>query len=152
MKKREKNSDYYYLSNKKMIEAVFSSRVSLLAFYSSEKVLSAQVCSLACASITNGSLTEDKDKAGSAKVNKSGHVKKITVTTNNRIQAGFTEFSPAKEGEALDTKQLTNRMHKLIRKIQTSLECSKRFIPPQTDRMIHFYSILGCSESKVIFK
>ena len=28
----------YYLSNGKMIEVVFSSRVSLLAFYSSEKV------------------------------------------------------------------------------------------------------------------
>ena len=32
-----------------------------------------------------GSLTEDKDKAGSAKVNESGHVKKVTITTNNRI-------------------------------------------------------------------
>ena len=50
--KRKKNSDYYYLSNRKMIEVVFSSRVSLLVFYSSEKVLSAQVCSLACVSIT----------------------------------------------------------------------------------------------------
>ena len=29
----EENSDYYYLSNRKMIEVVFSSRVSLLAFY-----------------------------------------------------------------------------------------------------------------------
>ena len=62
MKKGKKNSDYYYLSNRKMIEVVFSSRVSLLAFYSSQKVLSTQVCSLACASITNGSLTEDKIK------------------------------------------------------------------------------------------
>ena len=32
----EENSDYYYLSNRKMIEAVFSSRVSLLAFYFQE--------------------------------------------------------------------------------------------------------------------
>ena len=32
MKKGKKNSDYYYLSNRKMIEVVFSSRVSLLAF------------------------------------------------------------------------------------------------------------------------
>ena len=31
-KLKEKNSDYYYLSNRKMIEVVFSSRVSLLAF------------------------------------------------------------------------------------------------------------------------
>ena len=29
----EKNSDYYYLRNRKMIEVVFSSQVSLLAFY-----------------------------------------------------------------------------------------------------------------------
>ena len=34
----KKNSDYYYLSNRKMIDIVFSSPVSLLAFYSSEKV------------------------------------------------------------------------------------------------------------------
>ena len=31
--KSEENSDYYYLSNRKMIEVVFSSRVSLLIFY-----------------------------------------------------------------------------------------------------------------------
>ena len=29
----KKNSDYYYLRNRKMIEVVFSSQVSLLAFY-----------------------------------------------------------------------------------------------------------------------
>ena len=58
-----------------MIEVVISSPESLLAFYSSAKVLSTQVCSLACVSIGVRSLTEDKDKAGSAKVNKSGHVK-----------------------------------------------------------------------------
>ena len=29
----KKHSDYYYLSNKEMIKVVFSSRVSLLAFY-----------------------------------------------------------------------------------------------------------------------
>ena len=34
--KSEENSDYYYLSNRKMIEVVFSSRVSLLAFYFQE--------------------------------------------------------------------------------------------------------------------
>ena len=50
--KRKKNSDYYYLSNRKVIEVVCSSRISLLAFYSSEEVLSAQVCSLASVSIT----------------------------------------------------------------------------------------------------
>ena len=63
-----KSCDYYYLSNRTevMIEVVFSSRVSLLAFCS-EQFLSAQVCSLACLRITWGSLTEDK-------INKSGYV------------------------------------------------------------------------------
>ena len=31
-------------------------------------------------------------------------------------------------------------------------KCSKRFIPPPTDGMICFYTNIGCSESKVIFK
>ena len=53
MKKEKKiYSDYYYLSNRKVMEVVWSSRISLLAFYSSEEVLSAQVCSLASVSIT----------------------------------------------------------------------------------------------------
>ena len=47
MKKEKKYSDYYYLSNRKVIEVVCSFRISLLAFYSSDEVLSAQVCSLA---------------------------------------------------------------------------------------------------------
>ena len=50
--KRKKNSDYYYLSNRKVIEIVCSSPISLLAFYSSEEVLSTQVCSLGSISIT----------------------------------------------------------------------------------------------------
>ena len=37
MKKGKKNSDCYYLSNRKMIEVVFSSRVSLLVFSLDEK-------------------------------------------------------------------------------------------------------------------
>ena len=58
--KSEENSDYYYLSNRKMIEVVFSSRVSLLWFTGllfPRKFYGAQ----------NGSLREEKDKAGSAK-------------------------------------------------------------------------------------
>ena len=52
-----------------MIEEVFSSRVSLLAFSIREIFIkSAQFCSLSCVSFHDGSLTEDKDKAGSAKV------------------------------------------------------------------------------------
>ena len=87
-KKKKENSDYYHLSNRKMIDVVFFSLVSLLAFHSSEKVLSAQVCSLACVSITV-LLLKTRSKAGSAKVNISGRVKKVTVTTNNRKQARF---------------------------------------------------------------
>ena len=55
--KNEENSDYYYLSNRKMIEVVFSSRVTLLSFYFRESF-----------KYTNSSLTEEKDKASSAKV------------------------------------------------------------------------------------
>ena len=55
--KSEEKSDCYYLSNRRMIEAVFSSRVSLLAFYFRESSVRR----------TNGSLTEETDKAGSAK-------------------------------------------------------------------------------------
>ena len=40
----------------------------------------------------------------------------------------------------------------LSEKYKPLLKCSKRFIPPQTDGMICFYSNIGCSESKVIFK
>ena len=57
-----------------------------------------------------GSLPEDKDKAGSAKVNKSGHVKKLTVTTNNRIQAGFNSVR-RKKAKHWTQNQFTNRMH-----------------------------------------
>ena len=67
MKKEKKYSDYYYLSNRKVIEVVCSSRISLLAIYSSEEVGSVSITVL---------WQKAKDKAGSAKVNKSGHVKK----------------------------------------------------------------------------
>ena len=109
---------------------------------------SAQGCSLACVS-RYGSLTEDKDKAGSAKVNKSGHVKKVTITTNNRIQAVFYSIR-RKKAKHWTQNQLTNRMHK--EKYKPLWKCSKRFILPQTNGMICFYSNIGCSESKVIFK
>ena len=55
-------------------------------------------------------MTEDKDKAGSAKVNKSGHVKKVTITTNNRIQAGFNS-TRRKKAKHWTQNQLTNRTH-----------------------------------------
>ena len=57
-----------------------------------------------------GSLTEEKDKADSAKVNKTGHVKKVTITTNNRIQAGFNS-TRRKKAKHWTQNQLTNRMH-----------------------------------------
>ena len=73
--KNEKNSDYYYLSNRKMIltklagllfPRKFNKRTSLftLMLYIKQQY---------------GSLPEDKDKAGSAKVINLGHVKKVTV-------------------------------------------------------------------------
>ena len=65
MKKKKKTRWLLLLEQQKSDRSSHcSSRISLLAFYSSEEVLSAQVRSL------------DKDKAGSAKVNESGHVKK----------------------------------------------------------------------------
>ena len=92
-----------------MIEVVVSCRVSLLAFYSSEKVLSAQVCSLAYVSITVLWL-KTRIKLVFAKVNTSGHVKKVIITTNNRIQACFNS-SRRKKAKHWTQNQLTNRMY-----------------------------------------
>ena len=99
-----------------------------------------------------GSLIEDKGKAGSAKLNKSGHIKKVTITTNNRIQAGFNS-TRRKKAKHWTQNQLTNRMHNyqkntnLFGNVQ-----NKRFMPPQTDGMIRFYSNIYSPELKVIFK
>ena len=104
-----------------------------------------------CFGVTAGScrsllLHRDKDKAGSARVNKSRHVKNVTITTNNRIQASFNSIR-RKKAKHWTQNQLTNRMHNyqentnLIGNVQT-----------QTDGMICFYSNIGCAESKVIFK
>ena len=71
--------------------------------------------------------------------------KNVTITTKNI-------FSPAKEGEALDTKSTHKSNAHLSEKYKPLWKCSKRFIPFQTDGMISFYSDIGCSESKVIFK
>ena len=60
-------------------------------------------------------------------------------------------FSPAKEGEALDTKLTHKSKVQLSEKYKPLWKCSKRFDPPQSDGMIRFYSNIGCSESKVIF-
>ena len=96
-------------------------------------------------------MTEDKDKAGSAEVNKSGHVKKVTIATNNRIQAGFNS-TRRKKAKHWTQNQLTKSNAQLSEKYKPVWKCSKRFIPPPTDGMICFYSTIGCSESKVIFK
>ena len=119
-----------------MIEVVCSSRISLLAFYfDSEKVLRR----------TNGSLTEEMDKAGSAKGLKSGHVKKYLLTTEYKrvlIQPG---------GRL--PKQLTNKsqMHnqntRLFGNVQNFLFLTS---DRRDDPFISFN--IGCSESKVIFK
>ena len=87
---------------------VFSSRVSLLPLYTSRKFKRTSL--LTCTRQHNGSLTEDKDKAGSPKVNKSWSVKEVTVTTNNRIQAGFNS-ARRKKAKHRNQTQLTNRMH-----------------------------------------
>ena len=55
-------------------------------------------------------MTEDKDNARSAEVNKSGHVKKVTVTTDNRIQAGFNS-AQRKKAKFWTQNQFTNLMH-----------------------------------------
>ena len=61
-------------------------------------------------------------------------------------------IQPVKEGEALDTKSTHKSNAQLSEKYKPVWKCSKRFIPPQTDGMICFYSNIGCSEPKVIFK
>ena len=73
-----------------------------------------------------------------------GHVKK--VFTNNRIQAGFNS---ARRKKAKSTKNKSNAQSE---KYSPLWKCSKLFIPPQTDGIIHFAFNIGCSESKVIFK
>ena len=80
--------------------------------------------SFACVS-RYGSLTEDKDKAGPVKVNKSGRVKKVTITTNNRIQAGVNS-TRRKKAMHWTQNQLTNRMHNYQKN-------TNPVIPRQTD-------------------
>ena len=50
MKKKNETSNNYYLSNRKRIEVLFSSRVSLLAFYFRESLKRSSFSSLACVS------------------------------------------------------------------------------------------------------
>ena len=100
----------------RMIEVVFFKRTSLFT----------------CVRWHYGSLTEDKEKAGSAKVNKTGHVKKVTVTTNNRTQAGFNS-ARRKKAKHWAQNQLTKLNAQLSEKYKPIWKCSKRFIPPKTD-------------------
>ena len=46
---------------------------------------------------------------------------------------------------------LTNKSNEQAEKYSPLWKCSKLFIPPQTNGMIHFSFNIGCSESKVIF-
>ena len=64
-------------------------------------------------------MTEDKDKAGSANVNKAGHVKKVTVTTNNRMQAGFNP-PRRKKANHWAQSQLTKSNAQLSEKYKSS--------------------------------
>ena len=91
-------------------------------------------------------------KAGSAKVNKSAHVKKLTVTTNNRIQAGFNLSQSGERRRSTGHKINSQIECTIIRKVQTSLEMFKTLYSSSDRRMICFYSTIGFSESKVIFK
>ena len=70
-------------------------------------------------------MTEDKDKAGSEKVNKSGHVKKVTITTNNRIQVVLIQ--PGERRRSTGHKINSQIECTIIRKIQTYLEMFKTF-------------------------
>ena len=61
----KKHFDYYYLSNREMIEVVFSSRVSLLTFYFRESFK--RTIFFTRIRQQYGSLNEEKVKASSAK-------------------------------------------------------------------------------------
>ena len=47
--------------------------------------------------------------------------------------------------------QLTNKSKAQSEKYSPLWKCSKLFIPPQTNDIIHFSFNIGCSESKVVF-
>ena len=88
----------------------FSSKLAGLLI--SEKVLSAQVCSLACVySITVLWLKTRTTLALQRYVNLGiGACKKVTATTNNRIQVGFNS-ARRKKAKFWTQNQLTNWMH-----------------------------------------
>ena len=78
------------------------------------------------------------------------HWKKVTVTTNNRIQAGFNS-ARRKKAKHWTQNQFTNRMHSYQK--NTNLFGNVQNVYSSSDwQMICFYSNIGCSESKVIFK
>ena len=120
--KSEENSDYYYLSNRKMIEAVFSSRVSLLAFYFQESFTAHKMVLWLMRRIKL--------------------VKKYSLIKKKRVL-----IQPGEKRRNL----LTNKSNEQSEKYSPLWKCSKLFIPPQTNGMIHFSFNIGCSESKVIF-
>ena len=71
---------------------------------------------------------------------------------NSNLAQTLGYLDPALNNLALDTKSIHKSNAQLSEKYEPLLKCSKRFIPPQTDGTICFYSNIGCSESKVIFK
>ena len=81
----------------------------------------------------NGSLTEEKDKTGE-KVFTNKKKKRVLIQPGERRR-----------------NLLTNKSNEQSEKYSPLWKCSKLFIPPQTNGMIHFYFNIGCSESKVIF-
>ena len=132
--KSEENSGYYYLSNRKIIEVVFSSRESLLAFYFQERFTAHKMV-----------LSLKRRIKLVCQGNESGHVKKYLLIKKKKkrvlIQPGERRRN-----------QVTNKSNEQSEKYSPLWKCSKLFIPPQTDGMIRFSFNIGCSESKVIFK
>ena len=114
----EKGSKYYFF----LLEKACWPSIS-------EKVLSAQVCLLACVSNmvlwlkTGIKLVLQRE----GKLKKPGHVKKVILTTNNRIQAGFNSPRQKANWEALDTKSTHNSNVQLSEKILASLKMFKTF-------------------------
>ena len=105
-----------------MIEVVFSSRVSLLAFYFQE------------------SFTAHKMVLWLKRRIKL--VKKYSLMKKKRVLIQLGERR---------RNLLTNKSNEQSEKYSPLWKCSKLFIPPQTNGIIHFFFNIGCSESKVVF-
>ena len=89
------------------------------------------------------SLTEDKDKAGSKKVNKSGHVQKVTVTTKTEYERVLLQPSERRRSTG-------HKINSQIEKYKPLWKCWKRFIPPQTDIQGNFQVMKQQQQQQII--